>query len=93
MPAAAGWLVIEFIQGELAAEKVRHKQLADEPAPSARDPRSGILARSQVAASLVPAGEADSTQNRRSIASTIPPSGQRPARRFCAPYDGAEKHT
>lgn len=29
MPAATGWLVIEFIQGELAAEEARRKQLAD----------------------------------------------------------------
>jgi hypothetical protein len=29
MPSAIGWLVIEFIQGELAAQEARRKQLPD----------------------------------------------------------------
>lgn len=29
MPAAIGWLAIEFIQGELAAQEARRKQLPD----------------------------------------------------------------
>lgn len=44
MPAAPAWMVIEFIQGELAAEEAHQEQLSDAKASTERfaSARAGV---------------------------------------------------